>query len=329
MAPAPAYVSTLHTWSGSSHPSCSSDLVDSTGLVAGTDPEVVRRRVTKYFDMVSQCVEQHGGIVEKFAGDAVMAAFGVPQAHEDDAQRATRAALAICDAVERARARGAHRNRGGRGRRREHLRLDLRDGRGGQPRRPLAGSGPPGEILIGTDRVPPRCRQPRRRGCRPARAQGHRRAATRVARHGHARRPSPTGWTSRSLVGRESELELLENTFNRSLRDKRAHLFTIYGEAGVGKSRLARESSTGSSGRACSWAAPFRTARASPTGRSARWSRQRPGSPTTIRWRRRSRNSANAAPRRQWPTFSASRQGSWRHSTENAARRRSRGAPVR
>ena len=51
--------------------------------------------------MVSQCVEQHGGIVEKFAGDAVMAAFGVPQSHEDDAQRATRAALAIRDAVER------------------------------------------------------------------------------------------------------------------------------------------------------------------------------------------------------------------------------------
>ena len=77
------------------------DLVDSTRLVTGTDPEVVRRRVTEFFDMVSQCVEQHGGIVEKFAGDAVMAAFGVPQAHEDDAQRATRAALAIRDAVER------------------------------------------------------------------------------------------------------------------------------------------------------------------------------------------------------------------------------------
>ena len=77
------------------------DIVDSTRLVARADPEVVRRRVTEFFDMVSQCVEQHGGIVEKFAGDAVMAAFGVPQAHEDDALRATRAALAIRDAVDR------------------------------------------------------------------------------------------------------------------------------------------------------------------------------------------------------------------------------------
>ena len=69
------------------------DLVDSTSLVTGTDPEVVRRRVNQFFDTVSHCVSVHGGIVEKFAGDAVLAAFGVKQAHEDDAQRATRAAL--------------------------------------------------------------------------------------------------------------------------------------------------------------------------------------------------------------------------------------------
>jgi class 3 adenylate cyclase len=63
------------------------DLVDSTGLVAGADPEVVRQRVNRYFEVVSRCIETHGGTVEKFAGDAVMAAFGVPLAHEDDAER--------------------------------------------------------------------------------------------------------------------------------------------------------------------------------------------------------------------------------------------------
>src|SRR5690242_19510878 len=78
------------------------DLVDSTGLVTGSDPEVVRRRVQRYFDQVSRCVTMHGGIVEKFAGDAVMAAFGIPQAHEDDAERAVRAALGIME-----RAQGA------------------------------------------------------------------------------------------------------------------------------------------------------------------------------------------------------------------------------
>src|SRR5213596_370679 len=71
------------------------DLVDSTGLVTGLDPEVVRRRVQTFFDRVSHCV-----IVEKFAGDAVMAAFGIPVAHEDDAERAVRAGLAILEAVE-------------------------------------------------------------------------------------------------------------------------------------------------------------------------------------------------------------------------------------
>src|SRR5919206_3689598 len=74
-------------------------LVDSTGLVTGSDPEVVRRRVQTYFERVSHCVTTHGGIVEKFAGDAVMAAFGIPQAHEDDAERAIRAGLGILETV--------------------------------------------------------------------------------------------------------------------------------------------------------------------------------------------------------------------------------------
>jgi len=71
------------------------DLVDSTGLVAASDPEVVRRRVTEYFARAARCIEQHGGTVEKFAGDAVMAAFGVPVAHEDHAERALHAALSM------------------------------------------------------------------------------------------------------------------------------------------------------------------------------------------------------------------------------------------
>ena len=64
-----------------------------------TDPEVVRRRVGRFFDQVSHCIVTHGGTVEKFAGDAVMAAFGVPLAHEDDAERAVRAALATLERV--------------------------------------------------------------------------------------------------------------------------------------------------------------------------------------------------------------------------------------
>src|ERR1051325_390138 len=73
------------------------DLVSSTALLADSDPEVVRRRVNRFFDLVSHCVVTHGGLVEKFAGDAVMAAFGVPLAHEDDAERAMRAGLAALE----------------------------------------------------------------------------------------------------------------------------------------------------------------------------------------------------------------------------------------
>src|ERR687883_1188822 len=64
------------------------DLVGSTALVAGRDPEVARRRVTQFFERASRCIRLHGGTVEKYASDAVMAAFGVPVAHEDDAERA-------------------------------------------------------------------------------------------------------------------------------------------------------------------------------------------------------------------------------------------------
>src|SRR6266513_4404140 len=75
------------------------DLVASTEALADADPEVVRRRVSRFFDQVSHCIVTHGGTVEKFAGDAVMAAFGVPLAHEDDAERAVRAALVTLDRV--------------------------------------------------------------------------------------------------------------------------------------------------------------------------------------------------------------------------------------
>src|SRR6476620_12102821 len=75
------------------------DLVGSTQLLDVEDPEITRGRVTSFFDGVQRCIETHGGTVEKFAGDAVMAAFGIPIAHEDDADRAVRAGLGILDHV--------------------------------------------------------------------------------------------------------------------------------------------------------------------------------------------------------------------------------------
>ena len=75
------------------------DIVGSTALGHGNDPEVVRAVLGRYFDRAREIVELHGGIVEKYIGDAVMAVFGVPRVHDDDAERAVRAALAIRDAI--------------------------------------------------------------------------------------------------------------------------------------------------------------------------------------------------------------------------------------
>ena len=69
------------------------DVVGSTALGESTDPEALRALLGRYFDKMKAIVERHGGSVEKFVGDAVMAVFGVPQLHEDDALRAVRAGM--------------------------------------------------------------------------------------------------------------------------------------------------------------------------------------------------------------------------------------------
>jgi class 3 adenylate cyclase/predicted ATPase len=75
------------------------DLVGFTTLAEDRDPEAVRELLTSYFDTATETVTLHGGTVEKFIGDAVMAVWGTPTAHEDDAERAVRAALEIVAAV--------------------------------------------------------------------------------------------------------------------------------------------------------------------------------------------------------------------------------------
>ena len=75
------------------------DLIDSTPLGENSTPETYRRVISRYFIEVSRVLEHHGGTVEKFIGDAVMAAFGIPVVHEDDALRAVRAAGEMREAL--------------------------------------------------------------------------------------------------------------------------------------------------------------------------------------------------------------------------------------
>jgi class 3 adenylate cyclase/tetratricopeptide (TPR) repeat protein len=215
------------------------DLVDSTSLVSASDPEVVRRRVTRFFDRVSGSIERHGGTVEKFAGDAVMAAFGVPQAHEDDSERAVRAALEVLSTVDD---------------------LDLQARIGIEAGEVVTGAGDstfatgeavnlaarlqqvaePGQILLGPAAHRLTLGRIQVDDVGPVEVRG-RNEPIWVWRVIGADGRAPARVPVTPLVGRDHELELLENTFARATRDRRAHLVTIYGEPGVGKSRLANE----------------------------------------------------------------------------------------
>src|SRR6266487_1088626 len=75
------------------------DVADSTPLAEQLDPEPLRHVMSRYFDRSREVLERYGGTVEKFIGDAVMAVFGVPELHEDDALRAVRAAREVQDAL--------------------------------------------------------------------------------------------------------------------------------------------------------------------------------------------------------------------------------------
>src|ERR671936_1113979 len=76
------------------------DVTESTRLGESLDPESLRSLMSRYFEEMRAALERHGGVVEKFIGDAVMAVFGVPRVHEDDALRAVRAAVDMRVALE-------------------------------------------------------------------------------------------------------------------------------------------------------------------------------------------------------------------------------------
>jgi class 3 adenylate cyclase/tetratricopeptide (TPR) repeat protein len=215
------------------------DLVDSTSLVSASDPEIVRRRVTQFFDRVSHCIESFGGKVEKFAGDAVMAAFGIPQAHEDDAERAVRAALGILAAVHELELEARIGVESG------EVVTDVGDstfatGEAVNLAARLQQNAEPGQILVGPAAHRLTLGRVEVEEIGPVDVRGREDpvwAWSAVSADG--RQPARVAVTP--LIGREHELELLENTFARAVRDRRAHLFTVYGEPGVGKTRLTNE----------------------------------------------------------------------------------------
>ena len=234
------------------------DCVGSTVIGEHLDPEELAMVMRAFFDEMRAAVEGQGGVVEKFIGDAVMALFGVPSSHEDDPSRALRCALDMRDRLERM-----------------NVRLEVTHGL----QFALRVGVNTGEVLVSTEagadlgmvtgdavNVAARLEEAAEPGQvvvaeRTARAaRGFRfdelgpLALKGKATPVHACLLTSTGpgaapgaiergipGLSAPMVGRDPELALLEAVVTRSMGEGRPHLVTVYGEAGVGKSRLVRE----------------------------------------------------------------------------------------
>jgi class 3 adenylate cyclase/tetratricopeptide (TPR) repeat protein len=215
------------------------DLTGSTELGEKLDPEALRALLARYFDRMKAIVESHGGSVEKFIGDAVMAVFGVPVLHEDDALRALRAATEMRDAFPELGIQGRIGVTTGEVVTGTTERLATGDAVNVAAR--LEQVAQPGEILIGEetlrltrDAVEVEPLEPVALKGKSARVPAHRLLSVH-GQEGFARR------LDAAMVGREREQRLLKEAWGRVVSERSCQLFTLLGAAGVGKSRLAAE----------------------------------------------------------------------------------------
>jgi class 3 adenylate cyclase len=212
------------------------DVTGSTALGESLDPEALRTVMARYFDVARVAIERHGGTLEKFIGDAVMAVFGVPTVREDDALRAVRAAQELRDAVE------------------VDVRIGVNTGE------VVTGSGDSlvtgdavnvaarleqaagsGEVLLGADTYALVRDAVDVELLPPIEAKGK---SEPVTAYRLVAVTGDTGAARRSdapLVGRERESRLLADAWERATSENASALFTILGSAGVGKSRLVAE----------------------------------------------------------------------------------------
>lgn len=221
------------------------DLVGSTELASAQDPERTRALLERFYDAMAVEIEAAGGTVEKYAGDAVMAAFGVPQSHEDDAERALHAALSMQrrfddlfgDAL--ALRIGVNTGEVVVGRPRERSSFVTGDAVNVAAR--LEQAAAPGETLAG-ERTVSAARGAFEFGdptSVEAKGKPGGVACRRVLRALSLMRPRGVGSLRRAFVGRERELERLQTAYHELGAAPR--LVTIIGDPGVGKTRLVRE----------------------------------------------------------------------------------------
>jgi class 3 adenylate cyclase/tetratricopeptide (TPR) repeat protein len=224
------------------------DVTGSTALGERIDPESLRNVMARYFETAKEAIERHGGTVEKFIGDAVMAVFGVPVVHEDDALRAVRAAADLRDALGPLNEELEQRFQ---------TRLQLRTGVNtgevvtGTEERLATGdavnvaarleqAAQPGEILLGGETLRLVRGAVEVEPVAPVEAKGKSEplAAYRLVAVDQGSAPrAHIG----PMVGRNRQRHVLEEAFANVVADSTCHLFTVLGTAGVGKSRLAAE----------------------------------------------------------------------------------------
>jgi class 3 adenylate cyclase len=223
------------------------DLVGSTELAGAEDPERVRALLDRFYDAMAAEVERAGGTVEKFVGDAVMAAFGAPAAHEDDAERALHVALGM--------QRQMRELFGGR----LALRIGVNTGDVvvGRPREGssfvtgdavnvcarLEQAAAPGEILVGERTAAAARGAFEFAGPATVEAKGKPGGVLcrRLVRALALTRPRGLGGEESVFVGRADELADLQQAYGHVAAGGRPRLVTVVGDAGVGKTRLVRE----------------------------------------------------------------------------------------
>jgi class 3 adenylate cyclase/tetratricopeptide (TPR) repeat protein len=222
------------------------DVADSTALGEQLDPEALNHVLGSYFEAISATIERHGGTVQKFAGDAVLAVFGIPRVHEDDALRAVRAAVEIGERLSSVadKVGVALRFRTGlnTGLVITDDRKNLAMGDAVNVAARLEQAAQPGEILLGSDTLDLVRDAVEVERLEPLTLKGKSQPvpAFRLLRvdpvaPGLARRlDSP-------LVDRERELRILGEIWDRTLQESSCQLVTLLGVAGVGKSRLVEE----------------------------------------------------------------------------------------
>jgi len=228
------------------------DLVGFTTLAEGRDAEETREILGHYFDAARDIVGRYGGVVEKFIGDAVMAVWGTPAAHEDDAERAVRAAL---DLVESVRAMGERVGVPDLSLRAGVLTGEAAVTLGAEGQGMLAGDlvntasrlqsvAPPGAVLVGeaTRRATEEAIQYEPLGDQVLKGKDVPVAAHRAMRVVARRRGAGRSEIIEPpFVGRDAELRLLKDLFHATGAERRPRLASVIGQGGIGKSRLAWE----------------------------------------------------------------------------------------